>query len=66
VLTTGLGVPAGSLLPNRVAGVGQQMPFPSGYADVITVENTPLLPGTAREIARVIKPQGTDQALSSD
>jgi hypothetical protein len=56
--TTGIGVPAGSPIPNHVLGTGSVMPFPAHYADVITCENTPLLPGTAAEIARVIKPGG--------
>jgi hypothetical protein len=58
VTTTGVGIPVGSPIPNRVAGVGQQMPFPAGFADVITVENTPIMAGMAGEIARVIKPGG--------
>jgi hypothetical protein len=34
------------------------MPFPDDFADVITVESTPLRPGAAAENARVIKPGG--------
>lgn len=56
--TTGIGMPVGSPIPNHVAGVGSHMPFPDDYADVITVESTPILPGTAEEIARVIQPGG--------
>jgi hypothetical protein len=55
--TTTTGTP-GRLIPNRVAGVAEAMPFPDGVADVITVESTPLRAGAAAEIARVIKPGG--------
>ena len=61
--TTGLGVPAGSPIPNHVSGTGSAMPFPARYADILTCENTPLLPGTAAEIARVIKPNGRIRLL---
>lgn len=50
--------PAKTPIPNRVAGFGEKLPQANHSADLITVENTPLRPGSPAEIARVIKPGG--------
>ncbi|HMC64797.1 MAG TPA: hypothetical protein VKI65_07645 [Gemmataceae bacterium] len=56
--TIGIGAPVGIPIPNHVAGIGESMPFADDFAEIITVESTPIYPATAREIARVIKPGG--------
>ncbi|WP_305885087.1 RHS repeat-associated core domain-containing protein [Pleionea sp. CnH1-48] len=56
-LTTTTGA-AGKPIPNLVQGVGNQMPFKSNAADVITLQNAPISNATASEIARVIKSGG--------
>ena len=50
-------------IPNLVVGLGERLPFADSVADVITVENTPIRPGMADEIARVLKPGGTVRLL---
>lgn len=55
--TTTSGVP-GRPIPRLVQGLGEQMPFRSQTADVLTVENTPLRPGAAAELGRVIRSGG--------
>jgi RHS repeat-associated protein len=47
-----------NLIPRRVPGVGERLPFSSRTADVITLEGAPLRPGAAEEIGRVIRPGG--------
>jgi RHS repeat-associated protein len=47
-----------TLIPRRVPGVGERLPFSSRTADVITLEGAPLRPGAAEEIGRVIRPGG--------
>ncbi|MBI3649418.1 MAG: hypothetical protein HY231_00025, partial [Acidobacteria bacterium] len=49
---------AGSPIPNLVQGVGEAMPFQNNTASLITVENSPLRPGIAGELSRVIRPGG--------
>ena len=39
-----------------VGGLGEQAPFKSSVADLVTVESAPLRPGTITEIARIAKP----------
>jgi hypothetical protein len=48
----------GRRIPRLVQGVGEQLPFRSGIADLLTVENTPLRPGAAAELDRVIRRGG--------
>jgi hypothetical protein len=55
---------AGRPIPNRVAGTGQQLPFGNAVADGISLENAPILPRTATEIARVLKPGGSVRLVS--
>ena len=53
------GRPAGQLpttmtgepIPNLVVARGQQLPFANGVADLITIENTPIVQATASEVA---------------
>ena len=53
-------VGAAGKIPNLIRGVGQQLPFRSDIADLVTAENVPLhLPGFADEIARVVAPGGS-------
>jgi SAM-dependent methyltransferase len=56
--TTTTGIP-GQPIPNLVLGVGERMPFPDHSANLITIENAPIRPRAASELARVIKPGGT-------
>jgi len=67
--TSTTGTP-GRPIPNLVRGRGEQMPFGNRTADIVSVENAPIrpagfrdplgnpTPGTAAEIARVVKPGG--------
>jgi hypothetical protein len=55
--TTTTGIP-GRRIPRLVQGLGEQMPFRSQIADLLTVENTPLRPGAAAELGRIIRPGG--------
>jgi hypothetical protein len=57
-LTSTTGKP-GRLIPNRVEGVTEKIPFPSGSAAVVIVENAPIRPGAAAELARVVGKGGT-------
>lgn len=57
-VTSTTGTP-GRPIPRHVQGVGEKMPFPARSAHELIVENAPIRPGTARELARVIKPGGT-------
>jgi SAM-dependent methyltransferase len=45
-------------IPNLVHARGEQLPFASGIADLVTVENTPIRPGMLDEIQRVLRPGG--------
>lgn len=56
-VTTTTGSP-GRPIPNRVAGTGENLPFPDRSVDIYSLENAPIRPGTISEIARVIKPGG--------
>ncbi len=56
--TSTTGTP-GRVIPNRVPGRGEKLPFPDRHADGISLENTPLSAQTAAEIVRVIKPGGS-------
>ena len=48
----------GSQIPNLILGIGEQLPFRATSVDLITLENTPIRPGTSEEMVRVIKPEG--------
>ncbi len=56
-LTSTTGAP-GRPIPNLVVARGEQLPFADAIADLVTVENAPIRPGMAEEIARVLKPGG--------
>ncbi len=62
VVTSTTGAP-GRPIPNLVAGRGEQLPFASSVADMVTVESAPLRAGAADEIARVLKPGGIVRLL---
>jgi len=62
-VTSTTGAP-GRPIPNHVPGTGQKLPFGNGVADGISLENAPILPETAAEIARVIKPGGSIRLVS--
>ena len=51
-------MPNGDTIPRHVDGVCEEMPFADGSVDVLRVESTPLAPGAAAEIARVLRPGG--------
>lgn len=61
-LTTTTGVP-GRPIPDLVVARGEALPFASGVADMVTVENAPIRDATLDEIARVLKPGGTVRLL---
>ena len=61
-VTSTTGAP-GRPIPNLVAGRGEQLPFASAIADMVTVESAPIRAGAAEEIARVLKPGGTVRLL---
>jgi SAM-dependent methyltransferase len=61
-LTSTTGTP-GRPIPSLVVARGERLPFADAIADLVTVENAPLRPGAADEIARVLKPGGTVRLL---
>jgi hypothetical protein len=61
-LTSTTGEP-GRPIPDLVIGRGEQLPIASGVVDVVSVENAPLRPGAAEEIARGLKPGGLVRLL---
>lgn len=70
-VTSTTGAP-GRPIPNLVVARGEALPFASGVADLVTVENAPIRPGMIDEIARVLGPGGevrllhpADYAISS-
>jgi hypothetical protein len=57
-LTSTTGKP-GRPIPNLVNGVAENIPIASQSASVVILENAPIRPGAAAELARVIKKGGT-------
>jgi hypothetical protein len=49
---------AGRPIPNVVLASGEALPFADQSIDIITLQNTPIRPGTISEITRVIKAGG--------
>jgi hypothetical protein len=60
VTTTGIGAPAGQPIPNLVQTTGENLAphFAPGSAAVVTIENTPITPTMASQVASVTRPGG--------